>query len=815
MLKHQPFGARSGRRLFTDEISYVWSFFGMLPNRPTCRPPYSLPVTNTLTTETPRLAARVDVAVRAWPRSAWAGRAGRAVAGPLVTALASLAAATQALRLWDWEPGLPLSLSGDAPPALVQVREFMGGGWFGVDSAVGAPFGFNSAWFPTGNAVHLPLIRLLGLFSDSPATVATVFFVLQFPLAALSAYWLARQLGVSRPLSACVGVLFAVMPGHQLWFGHLWLAGYWMVPLALWLVLRVGRGDAMWPTREALRSSGRPRRLAFATAARTSAILLAVGLADVYYVAFSLILLAVALLVRLGTGARLRQLLPGIVVPAVTATLCVASLLVASRGRTADVVSGALPAHRGIGESETYAGKLIELVLPWSQHRAGPLQFLSWAYSIAAAPPSVERPALGAVALAGVAGLVWATVAALATRRPAGVISGWLAILLLACLAFYTRAGLGSMVALFITPQIRTWSRFVVFIELIGLLAVGLWLTSRPRLRHRRFAWPVAAAVAVLGVLDQTNPAAAPDYRALKAEQAELGAFGTSLHNAVGNCRVFQLPVVAFPEEPPPGRMDDYDHLLPSLTGPAGLQWSYGAIRGTTRADWQLALPVSDTPRLLDDLAAAGFCAVEVNRAGYATGTDPTPEITRLLGPVAAKTTDGNLTAYRLEPLGASLRALPAGQRAAKRTAVLRPSLVTIPGSLVEVDDGGTPSQWTGPTTTLQVANMGDVPRRLRISFGVEALDGRPGTVGVSGPGVSRSTITLTTGVTPVVLDVTAPPGLTDVQLDSTFAVTRIPGGSGGFASLRIEDVRATDVAGGANASTGQRFAADSPPSGR
>jgi hypothetical protein len=779
-------------------------------DQPTRRPPILLAVTTTMTTETPHLAARVDVAVRAWPRRVW-----RAVAGPLVTALTALAAAVQALRLWDWRPGLPLSLSGDAPPVLLQVREFMGGSWFGIDSVVGAPFGFNSAWFPTGNAVHLPLIRLLGLFSNSPATVATAFFVLQFPLAALAAYWLAGQLGISRPLSVSVGVLFAVLPGHQLWFGHLWLAAYWVVPLALWLVIRVGRGDELWPTRDALRSTGRRQRLALTNAARTIAVLLAVGLSDVYYVVFTLILLAAVLVLRLGTGTRPRHLMPGIGVAAFTGILCVGSLLVASRGRTADVVAGALPAHRVVGESETYAGKLIELVLPWYQHRAEPLRYLTWAYSVAAAPPSVERPALGIVALAGVVGLLWAAIAALATRRPAGSTASWLSIVLLVCLAFYTRAGLGSVVALFVTPQIRTWSRFVVFIELIGLLAVGLWLTSRPRLRDRRVAWPIAVAIIALGVLDQTNPAAAPDYRSLQAQQAELVAFGTSLHEAVGDCAVFQLPVVAFPEEPPPGRMDDYDHLLPSLLSPAGLKWSYGAIRGTTRADWQLALPVADTPKLLDDLTAAGFCAVEVDREGYSAGKDPTQEIGRLLGPATAETSDGHLTAYSLEPLQASFISLPAEQQATERNDVLTPSMVTLQGSLVDVDGDGTPRQWTGPTATLQVANMGDATRRLRVSLDITAADGHAGTVTVTGPVVGASTIALTSGAAPAVLEITALPGLTTVSLTSTSAVTRIPGGDGGFAALRIANLHATDSSSTANVSSGQQFAAESPPSGR
>jgi hypothetical protein len=261
--------------------------------------------------------------------------------------------------------------------------------------------------------------------------------------------------------------------------------------------------------------------------------------------------------------------------------------------------------------------------------------------------------------------------------------------------------------------------------------------------------------------------------------------------------------------------MGDYDHFLPALASPRDLSWSYGAMRGTAYADWQLALPISDTPRLLDDLTAAGFCAVEVNRAGYALGADPTREIGKLLGGSVAQTTDGNLTAYSLDKLRGVFRNLPARQQATERKDVLQPSLVTLPGSLVDVDSDGRPGQWTGPTATLRVANMGVAPRRLHVSFDVRALDGERGTVAVTGQGVGASAIALTTGPTPVVLAIVAEPGLTEVTLTSTSAVTRIPGEDAAFAALRFENVQATDSSGTANASTGQQFAADSPPSGR
>lgn len=734
-------------------------------------------------------------------------------AGPVLTAVLSLLAAVQALQLWSWRPGIPLTLQGDAPQLLMQVRAIVEGSQYESSSLVGAPFGLNGSWFATADQLNFAAVRLLGLVTGDPVTTAVVFFVAGFPAAGLSAYWLARQLRIHRPHAVMVGTLFAVLPGHQEWFSHLWLAAYWVVPLGVWLALKTLQGQAIWPPLRDLTTPGPHRRAASLMTLRTMVIALVVGLSDVYYVAFTLVLLAVALLVRFARTRRLVGLLPDVAAALLVAVPCALSLSVAVRGRGVDLVTSDLPAQRTIGEAERYSGKLIDLVLPWYEHRFEPFAFLTTAYGYVA-PPTVERPALGIVALAGVAGLLWLTLRNLVSGHRVPATLGSLTALLLVSIAFYTKGGLGSVVALFVTPQIRTWSRLVVLIALFGLLAVGLWASRADR--GRRFAWPLAAGLILLGVLDQTNPGAAPDYQSLRATQQDLAHFTSGLRQAAGpGCAVFQLPVTRYPEEPPPGAMDDYEHLLPALASTAGLSWSYGAMRGTSRADWQLALPVSDTPRLLDDLAAAGFCAVEVDRSGYTTGTDPTPGIGTVLGPAVAQTRDGDLAAYSLAPLRDAIRALPTAQQSTRRDEVLRPSLVTLPGSLVEVDSEGIPSQWTGPSATLQVANMGDAPRRLRVSFGIAALDDDPGTVEVSGAGVSTSTITLTAGVTPVTLEVTAAPGLTFVNLTSTAAIRRIPGGDGGFAALRLADVRATDLSGAANVSTGQRFAADSPPSGR
>ena len=59
----------------------------------------------------------------------------------------------------------------------------------------------------------------------------------------------------------------------------------------------------------------------------------------------------------------------------------------------------------------------------------------------------------------------------------------------------------------------------------------------------------IPALVLVVGVLDQTNPATAPDYSAIGSRLDGIRGYTSALSDATGGgCGVLQLPVMKFPE---------------------------------------------------------------------------------------------------------------------------------------------------------------------------------------------------------------------------------------------------------------------------
>lgn len=677
----------------------------------------------------------------------------------LAAALVALGVALWSLRLWDWRVGTPFGMDGDSTFVAMQLRDIADQGWYWNNPDLAYPFGQNGSMFPELNVVHVLAVKALGLFASSPYTPGVAYFVLGFPLAALAMYALVRSQGMSRWAAFLAGVLFANAPGHQELFGHLWLGAYWVVPLGMWVVLEVFHGRPLLspPSGSGLLGGRLGRRTWLTVGALT-----VVGLSGVYYVAFTLVLLVVAAVAGRWRAGTARGWAPGILSCLYLGGVLLVPLAAAKLATRGEVITGRLPTARAFSESETFAGKIMDLVLPWPGHLLDPLAFLTFAYN-AATHATAETSALGLVALAGWLGLVVVALRSLATDRlPDADLRSWSALSLVAT-AFYTVGGAASFFALFFTPQVRTWSRMSLYILLLGLLAVGWWLTRLEARRGRVTAIVVALLLTVVGVLDQTNPGRAPDYAADATRFAGLTSYTRSLQAATRpGCPVFQLPVVPFPESAGTGQMNGYDQLLPYLASD-DLEFSSGAMRGTAAADWQLGVDVGNPQGLATQLAAAGFCAVEVDAQGYTAETDPRPALERTLGAPIATSSDGVFTAYPL-PTGAA-------PDAAARARLLEPTIVAV--DAYEIGPGGADGavgQWIGPDVTLRLANLGttDVPVTVTMTVTPEGPQDRTLTI-VDEDGAEVSRTTLAAGrSTPVSLDLVAPAGTTSLRMTTS-----------------------------------------------
>src|SRR5205814_2329317 len=140
-----------------------------------------------------------------------------------------------------------------------------------------------------------------------------------FPLVALAAYVVLRRLGASAAVAAVCAVLYAMLPYHfarrEL---HLFLSGYFAVPLGAYLILSTFSGTPLFTRRP---HAARPRWASRRTLL-TLAACAVLGSASVYYAGFT-----VALLVAAGVVALIARGDAGALKGALGATAAIAAML--------------------------------------------------------------------------------------------------------------------------------------------------------------------------------------------------------------------------------------------------------------------------------------------------------------------------------------------------------------------------------------------------------------------------------------------------------------------------------------------------------
>jgi hypothetical protein len=142
-------------------------------------------------------------------------RRGDVLAG-LAAMVLSLAAAIVVLELWDADLRVPFTYTGDGTLNLVFIKDVLENGWYFENSRLGAPNGLELYDYPVinGETLNLLFFRILGLGTDDPALVMNLFFLLTFPLTALTAFIVLRRLPVSRGIAVVVALLFSLLPYH-------------------------------------------------------------------------------------------------------------------------------------------------------------------------------------------------------------------------------------------------------------------------------------------------------------------------------------------------------------------------------------------------------------------------------------------------------------------------------------------------------------------------------------------------------------------------------------------------------------------------
>src|SRR5262249_43280332 len=141
---------------------------------------------------------------------------------------------------------VPFSYKGDSLFTLLWIKGIIKNGWYLHNESLGAPFASDLHDFPMADNFNFLLLKIISSFSANPAVVFNVYFLSTFPLVTLAALCVLRHFGISDAGAVGSSLLYTFLPYHVLrcWNGHLFLASYFLVPLAIMLALWIAVPDA-------------------------------------------------------------------------------------------------------------------------------------------------------------------------------------------------------------------------------------------------------------------------------------------------------------------------------------------------------------------------------------------------------------------------------------------------------------------------------------------------------------------------------------------------------------------------------------------
>lgn len=92
--------------------------------------------------------------------------------------------------------------------------------------------------------------------------------------------------------------------------------------------------------------------------------------------------------------------------------------------------------------------------------------------------------------------------------------------------------------------------------------------------------------------------------------------FINDIESKVPGGKVFQLPVMKFPEVGPIHNMGDYEHFRMSLNS-TNLHFTYGTNKGRGDTDWQYNIEEKSPEQIVNSLESYGFSIIAINKKGY------------------------------------------------------------------------------------------------------------------------------------------------------------------------------------------------------
>lgn len=554
---------------------------------------------------------------------------------------------TVAMKLWEADFQYAFCGTygaGDGTIEQMGIQNLVESGSRNLTDRLGGTNGQQLYNYPTSDALNYFIMFFFSLFTKNSAMIQNLFFLVTFPLAAMSATAALLGLRITNIPSLFLGILYAFMPYHFLRNQqHLLLSGYYLVPLAIMVVLWLMNQEII---REPLKKLSFREAIynnrSFLLSLVICFLISSTGIYYAYFTAFFLLLAIVKSIFddrRWSKNSTTGLVLLFTVFSGVVLNYLPTFIFRLSGGEASDAFG-----RSGVG-AEIYGLKLIDLFMPTVDHRIPIVSELVSKFH--ATEPIANENIFVSLGVLGSFGLIALLFLPILDRAPKLYHSRLLrnaAIMSYAAFILATTGGISAVICRLVLNQIRAYNRICVFLFFLALFTVSVFLqyiwsrfvcrsTSEEQNRSagsgilqsgmmhlmpRKIIY-LLAVLLVMGfsLFDQTPLGAAFPYEANRQmDNTFISYFGRIEESMPTGAYIYQLPYVVFPEPEVVYGNGPYAHLLGYLNT-ENLHWSYGALGGTSSDKWAKTISQLPAEDMMTALRSEGYRGVLIDLKNY------------------------------------------------------------------------------------------------------------------------------------------------------------------------------------------------------
>ncbi len=540
------------------------------------------------------------------------------------------------MKIWNRDLTVPFVYVEDGLGPLLEIKTLSDGNDVYHYNYFNAPFKENELYGVKGYNLYLMVFRFLLMFTDKIGLVENIFYLLTYPLIAVTMLFVLKRFGIRDEIALIGGILYSFLPYHFLRNEmHLFFSSYIFIPLVSYAIIVLYNDQ--FEGSNTITFEQMNKSLLYKDNLISICGCFLLGASDIYNSFFAAIIICFAGVISSIRYKKKRNLyFMAILVLALIIPILINVAPALIHNANSDIAYFA--GNRNLNDVDRYGIRISQFLMPITGHRLPVLAALREQYDNAGFANLLETN-MNSLGLFMSIGLLIGLFALFFCKREKTILIAAaqinLFIILLAGIG-----GLNIFVAMFVTYYIRAYCRIVVFVAAFSNIIICICLSKLISCRKNKrdnnkvkfpIRYIISILVIILGVLDQTSAsyATGTDFDYVSNWYGTLDELEIKWNNdkkfisdiekiCDDGSMIFQMPILSYLELQNnvfENGLPHTDRFLRPYLHSKKLSWSYPYVNGRNSyaALWNLSIGSLSVRKKVEAIIFAGFDGIYID----------------------------------------------------------------------------------------------------------------------------------------------------------------------------------------------------------